>query len=57
MSNLFDDAESAETQRLTAAGAVRMGCYYGVEMWELPEQTGHVSRAEALAWLERKEKQ
>lgn len=53
--NLLDQTEAAETARLKAAKCEHAGCLCGVEMWRLPGQSGHVSRSEALAWLEREE--
>jgi hypothetical protein len=53
--NLLDTAEAAESARLVAHGATYAGCFCGVEMWRVPDQGGHVSRQEALKWLQRKE--
>ena len=57
MSNLFDDAESAESDRLYFAGCVRQTSpFSGAEYWLLPDGS-RVDRDEAMAWLNRKESQ
>ena len=56
MSNLFDDLEDSEDIRLFAHGWTR-GVFYGVEMWTSPDGTGSRTRAEALAWLKKKEEE